>query len=379
MIKRINMTCPQFTRYLYLKDEVIIALIASFWNKDSDQALYWAYELYYSGFECDLKTGLIRIYYDFYATLNPHMESQLLTKLASWDKTPIKTVASIVYSFIKKQHNYEVFLLRQMVKQFELEPLEGHWLKTRPGTSLAKTILETIPGDKVESYFIGLLDDVPSVDKDKELKMFRKATLVIDPRIVLLQRVLSYYDSIHNQREKKNSYVTVDEEKLKQYETLTADYDSGFYPYKVFRSAVKYSVDHYGVQGLFCSLREKLDPKEMHKIYTWDWLYYASFTPVWKKRIIAFNGFICHRDKKILFMESEAVDEAVKDADDWLDEFYDQYGYEPDEQPSEVLAKTMPPIKTKRFSEWWSSVKKENMIAFIEEDEISELEKCHLF
>lgn len=371
------MTCPQFTRYLYLKDEVVIALIASFWNKDSDQALYWAYELYYSGFESELKTGLIRIYYDFYATLNPNMESQFLTKLASYDKTtPIKTIASIVYSFIKKQHNYDVFLLRQMVKQFELEPLDGKWLKTRPGSSLAKTILETIPSDKVESEFIKLLDEVPSVDKEKEIKLFRKATLVGDNHIVLLQRALSYYDAIHNKREKKNSYVTVDEEKLKQYETLIADYDSGFYPYKVFRTAVKYSVDHYGVQGLFSTMREKLDPKEMHKMYTWDWLYYASFTPIWKKRIIAFNGFICHRDKKIEFMELDAVDEAVKDADDWLDEFYDQYGYEPDEQPSEVLEKTISTIKPTNFSEWWSSVKKENMIAFIEEDEISELEKC---
>jgi len=369
-------SCPQFTRYLYLKDEVVIALIASFWNKDPDQALYWAYELYYSGFESELKTGLIRIYYDFYATLNPHMESQFLTKIASWDKTPIKTIASIVYSFIKKQHNYDLFLLRQMVKQFELEPLDGKWLKTRPESSHAKTILETIPSDKVESEFIKLLDEVPFVDKDKELKLFRKATFVIDPHIVLLQRVLSYYDAIHNPREKKNSYVTVDEEKLKQYETLNTDYDSGFYPYKVFRSAVKYSVDHYGVQGLFCSLREKINPKKMHKMYTWDWLYYASFTPIWKKRIIAFNGFICHKEKKILFMESDTDCEAVKDADDWLDEFYDSYGYEPDEQPFNILEKTIPPIKPKSFSEWWSSVKKENMIVFIEKDEIAELEKC---
>jgi hypothetical protein len=246
-----------------------------------------------------------------------------------------------------------------------LDPFVGDWLNIMPGVSLAKTILDTISYDKVESHFIQLLDEVPySVDKDKELNLFRKAVVFNkDPRIILLQRVISYYDSIHNPKEKKNSYVTVDEEKLKQYETLIADYDSGFYPYKVFRCAVKYSVDHYGIQGLFYTKRKKLDPKEMHKIYTRDWLYYASFTPVWKRRIIEFNGFICHKEKKIEFMEYEEE----KDSDDWFDEFYDEYGYEPDEQCSEVLKKTIPEIKDRKFSEWWLSMKKENMIVFINE------------
>ena len=37
-----------FTRYLYIKDEVKSALLISILNK-SDDAIFWAYELYYSG------------------------------------------------------------------------------------------------------------------------------------------------------------------------------------------------------------------------------------------------------------------------------------------------------------------------------------------
>ena len=42
-----------FTRYLYVKDEVRISLLVSILKK-SDDALFWAYELYYSGFKNEL-------------------------------------------------------------------------------------------------------------------------------------------------------------------------------------------------------------------------------------------------------------------------------------------------------------------------------------
>ena len=55
-----------FTRYLYVKDEVRISLLVSILNK-SDDAIFWAYELFYSGFKTELLnlkmcyiTGLLR-------------------------------------------------------------------------------------------------------------------------------------------------------------------------------------------------------------------------------------------------------------------------------------------------------------------------------
>ena len=44
----------QFTRYLYEKDEVKLALILSILNKKEERAEFWAYELYYSGFEQEI-------------------------------------------------------------------------------------------------------------------------------------------------------------------------------------------------------------------------------------------------------------------------------------------------------------------------------------
>jgi len=68
-----------FTRYLYIKQEVRIALLVSILNK-SDSAIFWAYELYYSGFQHELFILLWQIYYDFFATLNISYEAYFLKK-----------------------------------------------------------------------------------------------------------------------------------------------------------------------------------------------------------------------------------------------------------------------------------------------------------
>jgi hypothetical protein len=48
-----------------------------------------------------------------------------------------------------------------------------------------------------------------------------------------------------------------------------------------------------------------------------NWLYYASYTPIWKQRILKYKGFIDH-DTKTVTIENE--------------EFNEIYDYEPDEQ-----------------------------------------------
>ena len=74
-----------FTRYLYLQDEVKIALMASLLNK-SNASIFWAYELYYSGFEKELFGLLWKIYYAFYYTLNPAFQQYFIKKHKHWLK-----------------------------------------------------------------------------------------------------------------------------------------------------------------------------------------------------------------------------------------------------------------------------------------------------
>ena len=77
--KKENLLALVFTQYLYIKDEVRIALLVSILNKKED-AIFWAYELYYSGFQEELLDLIWKIYYDFFATLNPSYEHYLTKK-----------------------------------------------------------------------------------------------------------------------------------------------------------------------------------------------------------------------------------------------------------------------------------------------------------
>ena len=54
----------QFTRYLYLYEEVELSLLLSLLNKQNlDRVLFWCYELYYSTYENDIFPFLFKIYF----------------------------------------------------------------------------------------------------------------------------------------------------------------------------------------------------------------------------------------------------------------------------------------------------------------------------
>jgi len=55
------------------------------------------------------------------------------------------------------------------------------------------------------------------------------------------------------------------------------------------------------------------------------WLFYASRTPLWKHRILEYRGSIDLEKKTVEFENNEL-----------MDEFFEKYGYEPDEQTIEI-------------------------------------------
>jgi hypothetical protein len=61
------------------------------------------------------------------------------------------------------------------------------------------------------------------------------------------------------------------------------------------------------------------------KAYRLHWEYYAAFSPVWRKRMEAASSRVDHDLKKIIFLD-----------EDKQDVFYEEYGYEPDEQTRET-------------------------------------------
>ena len=73
------MSDPIFTRYLYEKNGVIDSLQTSILSKRSKEALFWVYELWFSGFEKEAWDLLIGLYRDAYQSANPRF-AQYLTR-----------------------------------------------------------------------------------------------------------------------------------------------------------------------------------------------------------------------------------------------------------------------------------------------------------
>jgi hypothetical protein len=69
-----------FTRYLYPQSDVKQSLLLSLLERNSKEALFWAYELYYSGFEDETFTYLSNIYESYYKSDNPDLEKKLFTQ-----------------------------------------------------------------------------------------------------------------------------------------------------------------------------------------------------------------------------------------------------------------------------------------------------------
>jgi hypothetical protein len=366
----------QFTRYLYEKDEVKLALVLCILNKKAEEAIFWAYELYYSEFKSELTDVFWSLYYDFYYTLNPSFEKYLQTRLKknlALDTDSVNYISMIVNNFMIRPHSMDIFMLKQIVEicDFDKTDIQDYIdcpgnnlevmrrelvtaLRTKDFMMLASLILIDIKDEHIDTMFeaatnyfvteMGLKKKVQDYDKNATNK-----------RVLILCRIVHYFTATANKKLGKNLYVHVEPEEVVLYETI---YTGA--PRKILSLAKIYAIDSYNYLSLFDLKRETQDIKTA---YYYNWLYYASHSPLWKSRILKHNGVIDQKNHKVEF------------DDDDIDEFYDNYGYEPDEQSTEVENKTIQNIKKER--NWQSFYKEHNIngIVEIEDDILSSIDK----
>ena len=239
-----------FTRYLYNKTEVKQSLFVSLLQRNLDEAMFWVYELYFSGFDTDAFDYIINVYREVYSLLNPKLVLFLEKMVIIWskDKSEHWTIGSIVTTLIYRDYDINSF---------------------------------------VTTYF--------KVNcKPKQINTTSKRKLVI----------------------------TLTNEDIDKYKTITTGRAD-----TVLQRACKYAVRKEYNQ-LFGAVVPKLS--DLQNIYYYHWLYYCLDTPIWRNRIFKYNGQINHEKKTIVFEDEDS-----------LQEFYDYWGYYPDEQPMYVDDKTI--------------------------------------
>jgi len=319
------------TRYLYLKDEVKNALLIALLKK-SKSALFWAYELYYSGFQYELIDYLWNIYYDFYAILNVTFEAYLLKKFKEWKttKNPI-VIGNIIDNLLVRPFNSDIFLLKQIVNTFDIEIHHkfnhtelkeniDYWLEKEDYYSLACEILSKSNLLEDRLYCVKLFMNI--VDGDKNLKIFKN---IIKYDFVKIRHIIlakCFIKLVYKKGLQKGKSIYIKENDYSQYDTID---EHLFRPYNILKNVCKYNIDEFGYQSLFNLVRDKYEKKYLSEKIINNWAYQASFSPIWFKRIKDYNGWVNFDTMDIQFID-----------EDYLEKFYNNYDYELDEQPLSV-------------------------------------------
>ncbi len=378
-----------FTQYLYIKQEVRIALLVSILNKSND-AIFWAYELYYSGFKEELFNLIWKIYYDFFATLNPAYEAYLLKKhkeFISNTEPDERVVSAIIQDLLFRPFNTDIFMLRNICEIFEVD-IEYHastekitcleeatknltqWITNQDLRSISQWILN------INKDFIKVIDiyniclDIFETDikiitckqKPKLQKDFVLAiNLNINNNIVLLAKIMQLFSKKSQLKKGRSIYINVEAEDIIPYEPIIGSDE--IKNYRILEKAYMCGIDDLNHLSLFKLTRNKYSIKEE---YWYRWEYYASFSPLWLKRITDFGGYQDHTQKKVIFKEDPD--------DNLMQDFYSLYGLEPDEQNKQTQNKSIKNIEKVHNWHWFNKQYKKNGLFEVYEEELNEFD-----
>tara|TARA_B110000967_G_C18878003_1_gene559496 strand:+ start:1482 stop:2318 length:837 start_codon:yes stop_codon:yes gene_type:complete len=99
-----------YTRYLYNKNEARQNLFISLLESNMEHALFWMFELYYSGFEEETLDYLIEIYHLVYKKLHPKLEKYIESMNNKWRiDTDICAYGNIVATLSTRNYDLQDF------------------------------------------------------------------------------------------------------------------------------------------------------------------------------------------------------------------------------------------------------------------------------
>jgi len=368
-----------FTRYLYVKDEVRIALLVSILNK-KDDAIFWAYELYYSGFKNELINLIWKIYYDFFVTLNPTFDQYLLKKhkeLLQLNDDNDRIISSIIQDLLFRPFNTDVFMLRNICENFEIDIVYHnntekitdmielhknfeHWVKTNDYRSISQWVLNINQSFKIEHIYRVCLDIFETnglkITKSKLEKDFNLSLKInINPNIILLSKIMLLFSKKEDLKKGKSIYINADPEDIIPYETICGSDELKHY--RILENVYVCGIDELKHLSLFKLKRNKYNLRDK---YLNNWEYHASFSPIWSQRIRKYRGYVDYNKQKVIIN------------DELLEEFYMLYGLEPDEQKKEIQNKSIMGIEKKYDWKQFNTKYKKNGLFEVYEEELDE-------
>ena len=369
------------TRYLYSRDEVELSFVVSLLEKkDIMECYFWAFELYYSGY--DISQLIWKIFYDFYFHYNSKLEGIIHNKLSKWrENNDYKNIAYIIQNLFRSKISHVVFTLRQRILhdnyKYEFKPKRGrrpNWLNKYEKKYIPLIIaISNSDYYKIAYYLYYLIDnnthDITyaifvsimkyfSLDHEHDhyMRIDNFTENALNDDVQKYWDLREYSDDKHyllsmivhlmtntNTNKKSSNILVIPREKHLEW-IINTETETNYPPYRSLKKKRIYKINSLIgsfklVRNNFCH-SETLDLKFINTC----WETYAYNTPCWKKRFIEYNGGFDDRNK-IIF-----------DNDDNLENFYDKYGYEPDEQTTEIQDMSIGYIDKISKNDWYETI-----------------------
>ena len=384
----------EFTRYLYIKDEVILSFVISLIQKEQlHECYFWLSELYYSKY--NMNDILLKIYYDFYYINNIQFEKYIYKKLKNIDDNVdnLSQYITITKNLFNLPISCDVFLTRQTSLKNHNKDNNKHIFKGRKPKWLDNIkqefhiLFRYLNKDKLSEFYCELynIDDNLLKDIFEQFKiydtrfcfkMLNNDCYNYDLRHMLLAYVIKDKKDKDKKDKDKKDKDKKDKDKKdttnKNIYVLSSDYENEqlintnipLLPREFVDSRnITHKINevrktlmckrHFKInKNIICFdfQRRNMDHKDVYNKYYYNWEYYAYNCEVWKERMSTYKvSFDTKKNDEWNYIRFPN--------DDLLEEFYENFGYEPDEQSKETNEKNLNDIHGHDYSinEWLKS------------------------
>ena len=341
------------SRLLYFNDEVIYSFLDGLLKKKSIKEVYfWLSEYYYSGFQEETWTYIFKIYYDFYAITNPKLESFLVKNYNSYQKSEnIEYILNCVKTLYHSKSNPIIFCLSNIKYNNPTSIYVGRvpkWLKqlnidNKNNINLIRIINEfnwnkcnklLFYLNKCEDYKMCYQDVITYFKSKSKIKnkLVKLETIPYDnyKHIIL---TLIIHCCLNEKEIKKNKVIS-------NYDSnecaIIKEFDNLLNPNKILKTYRYY----YTSTNIGCFDLYRYRNNDLQFILD-NWDYYCFKTPLWNDIIKKYNGKQKSLKKTLKFSTAENCED-----------FYNKYGYEPDEQDKETQQKSLINIEKNNVMGW---------------------------
>ena len=173
-------TSIAFTRYLYDKTEVMHSLLFALLNHKREESLFWAYELYFSGFDVELAEWIRWIYATFYSQVDRWFYEFMEINLRRLETLPIQEerdclIGTVVSNLVHRTYDIQTFVSQYMNLDFAYTTPAIHnhriYIRLRPRDLAKYRTYTSLENEKPRDY----LKTVSKYPIRKQESMFLRA------------------------------------------------------------------------------------------------------------------------------------------------------------------------------------------------------------